>query len=492
MRQDVDPALQRSVVVQTQQAFEKLIVQIVSEHPDTGFARRVRAAEVRYLRHSGEYVGLLPDDRSCLLEFLTWADDGRLRVFLVTKKKGLELLTFPEGSLDELQTLGDRWMDIYGNIRPREIAGIVGKTCWALHQQIFDRTVQVAVETEGGSSLVEVEETTLLDHLNTRLEKADATHPRRMFLIPHEILFLLPLHAACRNEPELERTDGKAKVCPGYVLEEYAITYAPSAYLLKQSQDRYYPESPQPLAMVVGNPQSANPKSIDTKEQLAFALTEAQTVEKALREMDWNVVALMRDQATKQRFMNGDGPGIPGIQSGHYDHLHLAQHAGFDGSQAHLNFWRTSANVPAEQYQCADREIGGAPLQRTGSVVAAACLTSMTNPKKSEYLGMGAAFLQAGVGTVIGTIYSLSDKGSSKLVPELYRLHFKEGLGWAEALRRAQLEMGGAGGAQTPATVRAGQTAEYLEQLRQAIQGTDIPEDHPYHWASFTVSGKTN
>ncbi len=248
-----------------------------------------------------------------------------------------------------------------------------------------------------------------------------------MYLIPHRSLFLLPLHATCWYDPqpgETEPTSAKAqrKTRPHYLLEDYVVIYAPSAYLLKVSQERQSPKPQQLRAMVVGNPLPLN----DTPS-LAFAVDEARAVSKQLRGASWEVNELI--------------------------------------------------------------EIAGAPLQGMKSVVAAACLTSVTSPTLNEYLGMGAAFLQAGVGTFIGTIFPLSDAGSSQLVPELYRLHLQEGLSWADALRKAQLQMAGIAASSVSRDKRGPTTtAKDLEFLQDAK--TEIPLDHPYHWAAFTVSGK--
>jgi CHAT domain-containing protein len=143
--------------------------------------------------------------------------------------------------------------------------------------------------------------------------------------------------------------------------------------------------------------------------------------------------------------------------------------------------------VTPEHYVCDDRDMAGAPLHKTRSVVAAACLTSATSPAVNEYSGMGAAFLQAGVGTFIGTIYPLSDAGSSRLVPELYRLHLREGLSWADALRRAQWHR--AGGVASGAS-QAARQATMSEAELERLEGYLIPASHPYHWAAFTISGK--
>jgi hypothetical protein len=144
--------------------------------------------------------------------------------------------------------------------------------------------------------------------------------------------------------------------------------------------------------IIVGNPQPLSDAS-----PLPYATVEAHAVAKQLEEAGWKVDTLIEREATKQRFLNGDGErGVAGINSGVYYHQHLAQHAGFGGRghQAHLYFGQWPEMVTPEHYICDDRDIAGAPLHKTRSVVAAACLTSATSPAVNEYLGMGAAFLQ--------------------------------------------------------------------------------------------------
>lgn len=97
-------------------------------------------------------------------------------------------------------------------------------------------------------------------------------------------------------------------------------------------------------------------------------------------------------------------------------------------------------------------------------------MTATTDPTSVEHVGLGAAFLQAGVGTYVAALFPLSDIGSYKLVPRMYELHLAEGRSWADALRGAQLEM--------------------IRQDPGATDPNGIPLSHPCHWAAFTVSGK--
>ncbi len=523
-----EPKDRNSERSQAHHDFDSLVRRIATQFPNSAFAQRLKAAEVRYLKEVDGYVELLPDNRSCLLEFLTWANDGRLRAFLVTKQNGLELLIFPEGSLDQLDALWNRWGLVYEpsfkitessletlkskgvsdevleelqSLKSHRITGglkekaeIVLETCHQLHKLIFDAEVQISREGSLHEAIIETRSWKLRDYLNTMLEAGDDKQPRRIYLIPHSFLFLMPLHAACYDEETQPR--------PHYLIDDYAVVYAPSAYLLKVSQQREDRQLDQPRALVVGNPQP-----LDELPSLRGATSEARAVARQLRRAGWTVDQLIKKRATKQHFLSGDEARIAGINSGLYSHLHLAQHAGIGnrghqplrlllaaqhagisnfGHHTYLCFGQPSADVPPEQYLCEAAEIAGASLQNTESALIAGCLTSFAL-LLSEYLGTSAAFLQAGVGTCIGTIYALSDEGSRWLVPELYRLHLEEGLSWADALRRAQLWMAGGLASGTSRGERKETMGEAeLELLEESL----IPVDHPYHWAAFTLSGK--
>lgn len=464
---------------QAQQDFDSLVQRIAREFPDSTFTRRLAATEVRYLKDVDEYVDLLPNGRSCLLEFLTWADDGRMRAFLVTRQKRIELLVFPQGSLARLDEIWQQWQKMYiGQLRQAEKEDIVWTTCHQLHEMIFNAEIDVIRESDGQSASTETHRFRLLDYLDTTLEQGTNGQPRRMYLIPHAQLFFMPLHAACYS------SNGSR---PRYLLEDYAVIYAPSAYLLKVSKEREYREPAQPRAMVVGNPKPHTKPLPGMKE-------EAEEAAKRLMEAGWRVDSLIEERATKQRYLHGDGQGVLGIHQGAYSHQHLAQHASFgaNGQQAGLDF--------AENQVCYTGDIVGAPLQNTASVIAAACFTSTTDLSGqaiNEYLGLGASFLQAGAGTFIGSLYELSDEGSKQIMSDLYRLRLQEGLSWAGALRTAQLALLRKNDFSNSTPRRAGATAtseslgnEPPPDSFQHIEKDTEPLTHPYHWAALTVSGK--
>lgn len=466
--------------------FELLVTRIASEFPDSAFARGVAAAEAHYLKDVKEYVGLLSHDGACLISFLTWGYDGRLRAFLVTRQKGLELLTFEEESLKQLDALSDFWMMIYAEKSKTGPKEIVWETCLRLNNLIFDARAKVTYESSDGVP-ADREEFRLRDYLDKTLAPGSQHQPRRLYLIPHASLFFMPLHACFRMETvgstgESSRAQGRALDHPHYLLEDYEVIYTPSTYLLKLSQQREYLKPHDPHCLVVGNPA---PLAAGLKS-LQHATDEARSAAGQFKKAGWKVDLLIEEEATKESYLFGNDRQIAGINMGVYYHQHLAQHGspGRDGQPASLIFRCDGSS--AQKGACYSSEIAVAPLQGTRSVVAATCYSSaknLTEQEVNEYTGLGAAFLQAGAGTFIGTLYSLHDLSSTHLVSELYRLHLKEGLGWAESLRQAQLTMlrGEKQGA-----------LNYEQRDARLVSKNSCPTllTHPYYWASFILVGK--
>jgi CHAT domain-containing protein/tetratricopeptide (TPR) repeat protein len=504
-----EPASERLIYSPDQHEFAVFVQRIAARFPKSTFTRRVRAARVSYLSGVEEYISLLPDEQAALLEFLPWSEDEGLRAFLLTKRNQLELLTFPKESFYEICGLLKRWSVMYEKSKISVRMETVLDACYLLHQVIFSATVEIVREQMPNKTPVKEP---LISHLDELLKSgsdknANGDHlSRRLYVIPYAGLFLLPLHAACAG----------ARKQPHYLASDYTFIYAPSAFLLRECQRRQYPqpvETPAPFtgwqplglsvffnrvgnyvksklrgrphsgrqfrsqlnqirALVVGNP-------LPRPTSLAAAEKEAKWVSRELLRAGAQIDELIGQQATKQCFLYGNTQtGVAGIYKGDYDHIHLAQHAEASrhGRHAWLEFGIGSENILPDQYRCYAQEIVGATLHKARCVVAAACETGVTDPMSSDYYGITSAFLQAGAGTVISTIYPLSDIGSTPLMRKLYLLRFRKGLSWSEAMRQAQLK-----------TIRPGAAERMLELLKIMPQRALW---HPYHWAAFTVNGK--
>jgi tetratricopeptide (TPR) repeat protein len=208
--QTINLPAEASVFSQAQNEFHELVGRIVEEYPDSSFARRLNSTEVRYLKEAREYVDLLPDNCSGLLEFMTWGPDGRLRAFFVTRQRGIELLTFSEHSLTSLNAVLRRWLKLYDNSsNTDDKAHVVWRTCRELHDLIFGAAIEIsgdAARDEGASRGCK----TLLDYIDEVLERSAQEQLRRIYIVPDSFLALLPLHAACRDQENQAKSAGKA------------------------------------------------------------------------------------------------------------------------------------------------------------------------------------------------------------------------------------------------------------------------------------------
>jgi CHAT domain-containing protein len=91
-------------------------------------------------------------------------------------------------------------------------------------------------------------------------------------------------------------------------------------------------------------------------------------------------------------------------------------------------------------------------------VVLSACQTNLGELSQGdEVIGLNRALIYAGTPTVVASLWQVDDEATSVLMQWLYT-HLKEGMGKAEALRQAQIDV-----------------------------RKDFP--HPYFWAAFVLMG---
>ncbi len=103
-------------------------------------------------------------------------------------------------------------------------------------------------------------------------------------------------------------------------------------------------------------------------------------------------------------------------------------------------------------------EMYGLDLENTNLVVLSACETNLDNLSEGdEVVGLTRALIFAGTPRVIASLWAIEDEATSLLMERFYT-HLKDGMGKAEALRQAQIE------------------------IRE-----DYP--NPYYWSAFVLSG---
>jgi len=103
-------------------------------------------------------------------------------------------------------------------------------------------------------------------------------------------------------------------------------------------------------------------------------------------------------------------------------------------------------------------EVYGLDLTNAGLVVLSACETQLGELSAGdEVVGLTRAFFFAGTPSVVATLWSVDDEPTKTLMEHFYT-HLRQGVGKAEALRQAQLDV----------------REEY---------------PHPYYWSAFVLSG---
>lgn len=286
-----------------------------------------------------------------------------------------------------------------------------------------------------------------------------------LMMIPGGRLGLLPLHAA-RYEHAGRQI---------YLQDEFKIHYAPSARVFHA---------------VRGGPslfkQASKFIGVGDTSHITHPLTFARVEIDAITGFFPHHEVLYGQVATKT--------AVFGALAG-ATHLHLACHGRVDVEEP-LNSWLELA----DDERLTLRDILEQPVFRNiRQIVLSACETAIPEFQRvpDEVISFPSAFLQAGVPTVISTLWSVDDLSTAMLMREFYRrLNVDNNI--AVALYAAQVWL-------REATTEALGLAEIWDQIYQASGRRDItafraqryfrahPEEkpfaHPYYWAAFMLFG---
>ena len=119
-------------------------------------------------------------------------------------------------------------------------------------------------------------------------------------------------------------------------------------------------------------------------------------------------------------------------------------------------------------------------------LVLSACRTAVGD--KNAELGFAGLAIAAGVKSVLGSIWYVSDEGTLALMTEFYT-HLNNAKIKAEALRQAQLAMlrGDVVIAEGNLTRSGGRRAVVLPPTLRNLENKNF--SHPYYWSGFTMVG---
>ena len=242
-----------------------------------------------------------------------------------------------------------------------------------------------------------------------------------LVIAPHKVLHYLPFASLLNAESER------------FLVEDYAITYAPSASALNFILEKRNDDENRLLAM--GNPDGSLP----------FAEEEAKIIAGL-----YDTTPLLAKEASESQLYD---------QVNQLDVLHLAAHGTYDAN--HPLFTRVELAPDASQDGYLEvHEVYDMDLTEMNMVVLSACNTALGQRSEGdELIGLTRAFLYAGTPAIVTTLWTIDDAASGSLMESFYS-HLRNGLTNAEALRNAQLDV----------------LAQ--DQWRQ-----------PYYWAAFNLTG---
>ena len=298
-------------------------------------------------------------------------------------------------------------------------------------------------------------------------ERLATLRARQILVMPQGGLGLLPLHAAWRE------VDGKRR----YLLDEYTVTYLPSAYAHKVSAARMRETTRQGRTLfAVVNP----------TEDLPFTPIEGDQVTRLFGAKDTTV--LHGEQAT---------PGK--VTEANASYLHFSCHGFYRWDDPMQSGLVLAHGEPLTLAQI----IGQLNLEATRLVTLSACETGITDIRQSpdEYLGLPAGFLQAGAPAVVSTLWAVNDLSTMLLMERFYQLHLQDGKDLPNALQQAQTWLREITAGEL-AKRFAGEEEALLAKPRMSLEAASDffarfaslhpehqPFAHPYYWAAFTFSG---
>jgi CHAT domain-containing protein len=302
--------------------------------------------------------------------------------------------------------------------------------------------------------------TMLMGPVHKKLQDLNLAETAPVTLMPQGYLGRLPLHAAWRE------IDGERRT----FIDDYTVTYAPSAYALSISNQRMQDASRQrPSLLAVINPTG----------DLRYTPVEGRAVEALFNPNDRET--LSGNEATKKTVVK---------KAPERTYLHFSCHG--------LYNWQDvmgSGLVLANHHMLtlsdiiSDLDLGKARL-----VTLSACETGMTDMQQSpdEFIGLPAGFLQAGAIGVVSTLWAVNDAATSLLIKHFYEKHLKEGLPPDQALRSAQLWLRDATRQELGETYKSIDRMSHHEAYRELVMDGspgDRPYANPCFWAAFTFTG---
>jgi CHAT domain-containing protein len=231
-----------------------------------------------------------------------------------------------------------------------------------------------------------------------------------------------------------------------YLVESYSLSIAPSVntYLDALERERVLGRSQALKILVLGNP-TLDPLLAPNLPSLSYSEREARNV----KGLYPDARLLLGRDATRFSFLEG---------LARFDVVHFAGHsAAFPA--APLSSFLAFAPGPNDSGILYSRDLFQARGVRAQVVILSSCESLSSDGRSGEGVAsLARALLSSGVPVVVGSLWSIDDQKSEKLLV-LFHRYFRSGHSAVDALRRAQLDL------------------------------LSTPDTAPVHWAGFQLIG---
>lgn len=255
---------------------------------------------------------------------------------------------------------------------------------------------------------------------------------------------------------------------PKYLLEDYVISYAPSASVLGEIRARKQPQRDWPFDLLaLGNPAYGGTEKTPAADveylragarllPLPYAEEEVLSISRIYQQNGGRTESYVKDKALEEVLKSKD--------RGPFRNLHFATHGFIDDRVPALSglLLAASATPDGEDGFLRLNEIFHLDLSAR-LVTLSACETALGKEVRGEgMIGLTRAFFYAGAQSVIASLWMVSDQSTALLMRAFYSEYVK-GVSPSAAMRRAKLEL---------------------------LKGSDKTYRHPFFWAPFIVTGE--
>lgn len=283
---------------------------------------------------------------------------------------------------------------------------------------------------------------------------------RNLIIVPDGVLAYLPFETLIGNSKH---------GVSGFLLERFAISYAPSASALTALRT-IKANAPQTAGFVAfGDPVYSKPESAPAKpaeirerkfdfQQLPYTRTEVNEIASLFPASERRV--LLGAEADEAR--------VKTEPLGRFRYVHFATHALVDEeypARSAIMLSAPYADVASDKPE--DGALQMAEIMRlklnADLVTLSACRTGLGRLLYGEgIIGLTRAFLYAGADSVVVSLWNVNDIATASLMKSFYK-HLNQGLSKDDALRQAKLEM---------------------------LRSPQAAWRHPYYWAPFVLVGE--